>query len=97
MSDADKIKQAINATDMWNRNTVLSLYGPQIALLHLLYKLNIVGMRRVTWSYAQMISHPGPLENPPCSIRLATVNLQVEFLQFCPKRMADEDLRDYKP
>jgi hypothetical protein len=73
------------------KQSMLNLYGPQGALLILLYRLDIVGMRRISLSYAaSMMSSLNP---PPCSIPMASISLSRDYLQFCPKRMSDEEYR----
>lgn len=56
------------------------LIGP----LMLLVKLNVVGVRKVSYSYAYMMLHNAP--PPPCSIKYATVNFSQGYFQFVVKR-----------
>lgn len=65
--------------------------NPQMGLLVFLYKLKILGVRRVTQSYGQVMTKGW--KEPPCSFPLAVISLQREWIQFCPPRMADKDLK----
>lgn len=91
MSDEDIEK--LLGSSVIKRSTVLEMYGPQAALLWLLYKLDIIGIRKVGYSYAQMLVGGHTLEPPPCSIPLSVISVNKEYLQFCPKRLADPEYR----
>lgn len=88
----NELEEAVKASDMYKRSTTLGMYGAQAALLYLLAKLDIIGVRKISQNHIMtMIGHPLP--PPPCSIPCAVVSLSRDYLQFCPKRMADKDLR----
>lgn len=90
----DELEEAVKALSMYKRSNVLEMYGAQAALLVLLYKLDVVGVRKVSHSYAMtLISPAGSFAPPPCSIPCAVVSLSKDYLQFCPKKLADVDLQ----
>ena len=62
----------------------------RVQLLVLLVKLNVLGIRKVTYSFGTLLSSPLK-PDPPCSIPCAIVNLSKQFL---PKtKYKDEDKR----
>lgn len=87
----NELEEAVRASSMYQRSTVLEMYGAQAALLVLLYKLDVVGVRKVSQSYVLTLISGSP-PPPTCSIPCAVVSLSRDYLQFCPKRMADKDL-----
>jgi hypothetical protein len=89
--NGDDIKQLMGMTVM--REGTLRMYGPQGCLLIMLYKLNVLGMRRVSYSYAAMMVSGSNAQPPPCSIMLPVASLSAEYLQFCPRDKGDEEFR----
>lgn len=89
----DEIQKMLMGTETFKRSTVLELHGPQAALLVFLYKLGIVGVRKLSFSYAGTMIVKGGFKPPPCSIKLAVVSLSAEYIQFVPHRLADKDLK----
>jgi hypothetical protein len=71
--------------------SLVNTWGAQAMLLIFLYKLDVVGMRRLSYSAASTLltSHVPP----PCSIRLPVVNLSLEYLQFCHRKLSDEEFK----
>lgn len=55
---------------------------PRLGILILLYKLNVVTLEKVSYSMASAIQRT--FSPPPCSIQLAVVATQLEFLVFKP-------------
>jgi hypothetical protein len=49
----------------------------------LLVRLDVLGIRKVSYSHLSQMINPQP--DPPCSIPCALVNLSKEFMQFVPK------------
>jgi len=88
-----EIEDLVKTLDMYKKPTTLELYGPQAALLVLLYKLDVVGMRRVSHGFQAMMISGSNLTPPPCSIPCTVISLSKDYLQFCPKRLADKDLQ----
>ena len=69
--------------------------NPRTLLLLLMYRLDIIGMRKVSYSLASMMVGPPP-PVPPLSIPLAIVSLSREYLQFVPRRLEDKELNMFK-
>ncbi len=90
---ADELEEAVKSLSMYKRATILEMYGPQAALLYMLFKLDVVGMRRVSQGFAASMIVGANTSPPPCSIPCAVVSLSKDYLQFCPKRIADKDLK----
>lgn len=90
--DTEDAIAALNDTGLFKKNSVVNLFGPQAALLILLYRLDVVGVRKITWTMASLFAGQ-KLQEPPCSISLAITSINREFIQFCPKRMADKELK----
>lgn len=88
----NELEEAVKASDIYKGSTTLEMHGPQAALLYLLAKLDVIGMRRISQNHIlTMVGQPLP--PPPCSIACAVISLSRDYIQFCPKRMADKDLR----
>ena len=71
----------------------MNVGDPRLRILILLCKLEVLGMRKVSWSYGQMLLQPNGPKPEPC-IELAMVSLSKDFIQFVPIKKAD---KDYKP
>lgn len=53
----------------------------------LLTKLNVLGVRRVSYSIASTLIVSNPVHRPPpCSVQMAITGLSLDYLQFVPKR-----------
>lgn len=89
---SDDLKDILAGLGVMRRTTALELHGPKIALLILLWKLEVIGARRLSFSYGQLLANPN-FKEPPNSIALSVVSLSREYIQFCPKRLADKDLK----
>jgi len=75
------------------KQSMLNLYGPEACVLILLYRLNVVGVRRVSYSMISTLIGSSGHVPPPCSIQQAIVTTAIEYLQFCPKRLGDEEFK----
>lgn len=60
----------------------------RLGILLLLAKLEVVGIRKVTHSFAAAW-HQVPL--PTCVVELARIGIDREFLQFCVKRFHPDE------
>ena len=58
----------------------------RLGILLLLVKLDVLGVRKVTYSIASTMLGASAPKPPPCSIQLAIVSLALEYLQFVVKK-----------
>lgn len=71
------------------RSGLMDIVDRRLGLLMLLVKLNVVYVRKISHSHMHTMLNKTFVE-PPCSIPLAVVSLQQEFLQFAPKNKFED-------
>jgi hypothetical protein len=69
----------------------MNIDDKRLGILMILVKLNVLGVRRLSYSMTHHMIN-GAFKEPPCSIPMAIVSMNREFLQFVPKsRYKNED------
>jgi hypothetical protein len=67
------------------RSGLVNFGDKRLGVLVLLVKLDVLGVRKVSYSYAS-IAGGGGWQPPKCAIEMAVVSLSRDFAEFVPKK-----------